>query len=59
MSGNVVDGQMQGDGAVTTVNVREMLDIITRFIVNGVVPLVAGTCSGGELGRDSRMNGKL
>ena len=49
---------MQSDGAVAIVNVVEMLYEIAGLVVNGVVPLIAGTSRSGELKRRSRADGE-
>ena len=45
----VVDGEMEGNGAVGVVNGLEMLHIITAGGVNRVVPSVGFASSGIEL----------
>ena len=57
VGGGRVDGQMQRNGAVATVNIVEMLYEIAGLVVNGVVPLIAGTRGGGEFVRGDRVNG--
>ena len=44
-----IDGEVKGDSGVATVDIREMLLVITRLIVDDAVPGIAGTGSGGEL----------
>ena len=59
ISDSVVDGQVQGDGAVAAVEGLEVLHIITALVVCLTVPSIAVASGFGELVGDGVVDGQV